>query len=72
MPPLTPQPQEEGYHHHGGQDHKEVGAVHVPHSKGRLGTAEMSLGPVYIYEELSKVQAKTMYLQEEELIITNI
>ena len=24
------------------------------------------------YEELSRVQAKTMYLQEEELIITNI
>ena len=39
---------------------------------GRLGTAEMSLGPVLHYEELSRVQAKTMYLQEEELIITNI
>jgi hypothetical protein len=72
MPPLTPQHQEEGYHHHGGQDQEEVGAVHVHHSMGRLGTAEMSLGPVLHYEELSRVQAKTMYLQEEELIITNI
>ena len=45
----------------------------TPRNPGRKDTATMNYWDLLnFYEELSKVQAKTMYLQEEELIITNI
>ena len=46
----------------------------TPHNPGRKDTATMNYWDlINFYEELSsRVQAKTMYLQEEELIITNI
>ena len=46
----------------------------MPHNPGREDTATMKYWDLLnFYEELSRVQAQNMYLQEEELIIiTNI